>query len=47
MKYLEELLKISELENYSFNKEIEDTFHDTLIFDEIPLISRTVHCLNL
>ena len=47
MKYLEELLKISELENYSFNKEIEDTFHDTPIFDEIPLISRTDHCLNL
>lgn len=47
MKYLEELFRISDLEDYSFNKDIDHTFHDTNIFDEVPLISRINHCSNL
>ena len=43
MKYLDELLRISDLENYSFNREIDFTFHDSIIFDEVPLISRINH----
>lgn len=44
MKYLEELLRISDLENYSFNREIDFTFYDSIVFDEVPLISRINHC---
>lgn len=47
MKILNKLLELSRLEKYSFDRQIDFNFHEQIIFDEVPLISRVQRELNL